>query len=60
MGTLTNLERLDINDTVMTDVGLVHLQTVVKLERLDIFGAAVSGDAVERLQRAVPGLKVFR
>ena len=34
---LTNLERLDLSDTLISDAGMVHLKGLVKLKKLDLF-----------------------
>jgi hypothetical protein len=57
---LTKLQRLFLDDTQVTDAGMAHLRELKELQRLDLFGAAVSNAAVESLQRSVPGVKVFR
>ena len=51
---LTQLERLDLSDTQLTDAGLVHLQGMGQLQTLQLGGTSVTNQGVKKLQQALP------
>jgi hypothetical protein len=55
---LTNLKRLSLWHTGVTDDGLMHLTALTKLESLELPRSTVTDAGVERLQQALPGLKI--
>lgn len=54
---LRHLEFLYLNGTTVTDVGLVQLEQLHNLRTLAVEGTAVSEAGVEKMRKALPGLK---
>ena len=59
LAVLHELKWLVLQDTKLTDEGLAHFQSLTKLERLDIEGSLVTENGVEKLEAALPNLRVF-
>ena len=59
LAVLNELKWLVLQDTKLTDEGLAHFQALTKLERLDIEGSLVTENGVEKLEAALPNLRVF-
>jgi hypothetical protein len=59
VGACAQLEDLDLSGTRVTDAGLVHLQSFRHLKTLRLNPTAVTEDGVEKLQRAMPFLKIL-
>ena len=57
---LSNLSQLDLDDTKITDAGLVHLKELTKLTFLTLRGTMVTDAGVNQLRQALPGLRIFR
>jgi hypothetical protein len=55
-----SLEFVDLQKTNVSDAGLEHLQGLRRLRNLNLSDTAVSSDGVERLQKALPKVKVER
>jgi hypothetical protein len=51
---------LDISGTGVTDAGLVHLSSVRNLLELNLTDTNVTDEGVDKLQKALPNLKVIR
>jgi hypothetical protein len=51
--------RTDLSATGVTDAGLVHLEALSKLERLEIISTKVSAKGIERLKKALPNCSIF-
>jgi len=56
---LANLELLSLNGTDITDSGLAHLRHLKKLQKCELMETKVSTEGCRRLQRALPGCKVY-
>lgn len=54
----TNLERLKLNLTSITDAGLLVLSSLPQLKELEIFGAKTTANGIGKLKRALPQLDV--
>ena len=52
------MEELSLRDTRITDVGLRTLGTMTRLKSLDITGAAVTAEGVDRLRRDLPATTI--
>ena len=59
MGNLKNLDDLFLNNTSVTDAGLVHLSTLSQLKLLDLRDTAVTAGGVAELQKALPHCLIF-
>jgi len=57
---LKGLQKLSVNGTQMTDVGLKELAALKELRELCLYCGPVTGNAVEELRKAIPGLTVNR
>ena len=58
---LRNLEQLQLNDTVITDAGLVHLQNMSNLTSLNVNDTYVTEEGVQELFRTLPKIhKILR
>ena len=53
-------EKLNLNGTDITDVGLVHLKRLTRLKRLFIADTHVTDEGVRRLQEALPKCQIKR
>ncbi len=57
---LVNLEYLNLYGTEVTDAGLAHLEGLTKLKSLYLWQTKVTDAGVEKLQKALPNLKIIR
>ena len=57
---LSNLEYLNLYGTKITDKSLVQLAGLKNLKQLYVWQTEVTGDGVDKLKKALPGLKVVR
>ena len=57
---LTELRRLKLRRTSVSDAGLVRLKGLVNLEDLDIGGTLVTDAGVQELRKVLPKLNVSR
>ena len=57
---LTSLEYLNLYSTNVTDAGLAHLEGLKNLEQLYLWQTEVTDEGVDRLQRALPKLRIDR
>ena len=57
---LTNLEKLDLHGTQITDAGLEHLRKLNRLQRLILAGTDVTDEGAKRLEAAFPKLEIER
>ena len=55
---LAELGQLELDRTLVTDAGLLHLTGLKKLGCLDIQQTAVTDIGVDRIRKAIPGLRV--
>ncbi|MGI8979237.1 MAG: hypothetical protein ACR2FY_08430 [Pirellulaceae bacterium] len=51
---------LSLQDTQISDAGLVHLARLTNLRSLDLRNTQVTGEGVNGLQRALPHLEIYR
>lgn len=56
---MTNLRGLYLQDTQVTDVGLLHLKEMLGLKRLWFSTTHVSRAAVAKLNQALPNCQIF-
>lgn len=56
---LTQLERLNIQNSQVTDAGLEHVKGLTTLKWIDLHNTRVTNDGVQRLQRMLPNCKIF-
>lgn len=54
------LETLRLDNTAITDAGLVHLKSLVRLRQVNLAGTKVSDKGVADLRRALPNVNVDR
>jgi glycerol-3-phosphate dehydrogenase len=54
------LDSLFIENTRVTDAGLIHLAGIPKLTFLRLAGTQVTDEAIAKLKRTLPKLKVRR
>jgi len=59
IGTMSQLEILDLNGTSTTDAGLSRLHGLVNLKRIWLRGTNVTAEGVRRLQAALPQAEVY-
>jgi hypothetical protein len=57
IASLTNLKLLWLDNTAVTDSGLVHLERLSALEHLRL-PAGISEEAFQRLQKALPSCRI--
>ena len=57
---LNKLSELDLRFTQVTDAGLAHLKGLTNLKVFNLSGTQVTDAGVEKLQRALPNLKIYR
>ena len=57
---LSKLDQLILTGTGITDAGLVHLKGLTKLKELHLGFTGVSDEGAERLQKALPEVKIVR
>jgi hypothetical protein len=57
---LTNLDKLDLGHTDVSDAGLEHLHDLTNLKELDLTGTKVTAEGVAALQKALPKCKIER
>jgi len=57
---LTNLETLYLQNTGITDAGLVHLKGLTRLRQLYLYDDKVTDAGVETLRKSVSQLQVLR
>jgi internalin A len=57
IGKLTSLEELNLDQTIVTDLGLRDLKNLKNLKKLSISGALASGRGLEG---AIPGLQIIQ
>ena len=55
---MSSLEALVVENTSITDAGLMHLKGLKRLRELRIVNTAVTDAGVKALQAALPNLKV--
>jgi serine/threonine-protein kinase len=55
-----NLRNLNLSGTGISDKGLTHLHSLRQLQTLDLNSTKVSEEGVEKLQQALPNLKIAR
>ncbi|MBD5779502.1 hypothetical protein IEN85_08350 [Pelagicoccus sp. NFK12] len=60
VGELEGLESLNLYGTAVTDAGIAHLYRLKQLRQLYLRGTSVSAAGANRLQQAIPGLRVLR
>ena len=60
-GGFSQLRALDLYDTQVTDVGLVHLKELSRLQYLSLpHGSALTDAGVAKLKKALPNVEVHR
>ena len=57
---LKNLTHLDLCSTPVTSAGLAHLKGLTNLSALNLYDTYFTGAGSEELQRASPGLTIYR
>jgi len=57
---LTNLKKLDLSCTQVTDAGLEHLRGMRGLERLSLYDTNVTDEGAAKLKRALPNCLIAR
>jgi Leucine-rich repeat (LRR) protein len=55
---LTQLQRLDLQNTQISDAGLPHLRGFRRLRELDLTGTRVSPAAAAELRAALPKVRI--
>ena len=55
----TDLERLGLINTTVTDAGLEHVKGLPKLKYLTLWGTKVTDSGVKKLQQALPNCKIY-
>jgi hypothetical protein len=60
VGRLTQLQVLNVSSPSLSDAGLARLKGLTKLSILDLAGTQVTDAGVNELQRALPGLTIYR
>ena len=56
---LTKLKRLDLENTQVTDAGLVHLKGMTNLKRLYLDNTQVTDEGVKKLQQVLPNCRII-
>jgi hypothetical protein len=57
---LHGLVRLSLQQTTITDAGLKYLRGLNRLQKRSLEGTAVTDAGIQELQRALPGLDIYR
>jgi Leucine-rich repeat (LRR) protein len=57
---LTNLETLLLDNTNITDAGLVHLKGLTNLQTLSFIGTKITDAGFAELGQTLPNCKIYR
>jgi hypothetical protein len=56
---MKSLEYLVLNNTKVTDAGMVHLQKMARLKTLDLSNTKVTDAAAAKLQKSLPNCRIW-
>ena len=57
---LTNLARLELDGTQVTEIGMMSLAGLTNLEQLDLIGSRVTYAGLAELEKALPNCDISR